>query len=297
MAENGKGGRSFLSGVLQSIGGSLVLSIIGAIWDKLKHGSVDWMTIAGLFFIACVVIFLLFYFFRREPRGAPITTVDNLTEKIEEAIKKALTSREPAIHSSVVSQLSSEESQKKDAVFDGDIQLIAAAPKNPFAQQTKELMHLMKREDEFALDTDVVVKMFIVNVSAEKQYIRDICATVEIDGKRIEMLRQNNFDAFEVNGTAYEYCLDPTPDEPHLLLEYRAQTLDLIAPSFPVEMEPRKAIDGWVRFLLRTVDYEKLDNNRTYEFTVQDSLGGHHSITRASDKKLNGKVGVRKKKE
>jgi hypothetical protein len=65
MAENGKNGKNFLSGVLQSIGGSLVLSIFGAIWDKMKHGSVDWLGIAVLFILACIVLFTLFYFFRR----------------------------------------------------------------------------------------------------------------------------------------------------------------------------------------------------------------------------------------
>jgi hypothetical protein len=295
MPENRKGGRSFLSGVLQSIGGSLVLSIVGAIWDKLKHGSVDWLAIAGLFIIACVVIFLLFYSFRGEPLASHKATGDNLTEKIEEAIKKALASQEPAVISDAVSLSAQEGPTKKNEVFDGDIQLIASAPKNPFAEQTKEVMQLMGKGDDFALDTDVVVKMFIVNTSKEKQYIRDISGTVEINGRQIEMVRQTNFDAFELNGTVYEYCLDPSPDEPHLLLEHRAQSLQLIAPSFPVEMEPRKAIDGWVRFLLKTVDYQKLDKNFTYTFTVEDSLSEHHPITRASEKKVIGKVGVRKR--
>lgn len=67
MGENTRNSQEFLSGVLQSVGGSIVLGIVGAIWEKLKHGSVDWLAIGGLFIAACVVFFVLFYFFRRSP--------------------------------------------------------------------------------------------------------------------------------------------------------------------------------------------------------------------------------------
>lgn len=41
-----------------------MIALAAAIWDKVKHGSVDWLGIAGLFIFACMVFFLLFYFLR-----------------------------------------------------------------------------------------------------------------------------------------------------------------------------------------------------------------------------------------
>lgn len=72
MAENRKEARGFVYGVLQSIGGSVMLSMGTAIWDKVKHGSIDWLGIGGLFVLALIVFFLLFWFFwRRLPAISP----------------------------------------------------------------------------------------------------------------------------------------------------------------------------------------------------------------------------------
>ena len=76
MAENS--GKDFVSGVLQSVGGAVVMSIGGAIWQIVKHGSVDWLAIGALFILACVIFFALFYFFRRPSRTPTLSKVPEI---------------------------------------------------------------------------------------------------------------------------------------------------------------------------------------------------------------------------
>lgn len=57
-----------------------MLSIVGSIWDRLKHGSVDWWGIAGLFVVACIDFFLLFYFFRSGSPCKSLSTGRSLSD-------------------------------------------------------------------------------------------------------------------------------------------------------------------------------------------------------------------------
>ena len=72
MAETkGSGGKAFLLNVLSSIGGSLVTSTSTAIWEHLKHGSVDWYGIIGLFVLTGVVFFFLILLLRKNSPATP----------------------------------------------------------------------------------------------------------------------------------------------------------------------------------------------------------------------------------
>ena len=72
----------------------------------------------------------------------------------------------------------------------------------------KYLPSCLPKKFGLLIDMDILVKMFVVNISGERQYIRDICASMEIDGKRVELEGQDGFYAHEVNGVEYEYCFD-----------------------------------------------------------------------------------------
>jgi hypothetical protein len=110
------------------------------------------------------------------------------------------------------------------------------------------------------------------------------------------MLREKDFDAWELNGTEYEYCLDPRPYENKFDLKSRAESLNMLAPILPVALDPKGPLDGWIHFVLNGIDPEKLNNNQTYNFSIIDSMGEEHKIRRSAGKSRLGEVTVRAKK-
>jgi hypothetical protein len=218
-------------------------------------------------------------------------------EKLEHAIENILQRRGilpgPPEILAATSEPAAEGSSPKNAMLDGELYRIVTAPKGAFAEMTRQIVESMR--EEFAIDVDILVELYVVNLSAETQYIRDFCASVEIDGERIEMCRQRDFHAWDVNGTDYEYCLDPDPAGTAFDLEHRAETLIPIFSSLPVELNPRKPLEGWVRFLLKEVDPKKLENNRTYAFRILDSLGEEHPIIRSRKLETTSRISVHKK--
>jgi hypothetical protein len=149
---------------------------------------------------------------------------------------------------------------------------------------------------EFAIDVDVMVELYIVNVSDRTHYVRDIEASVEVDGIRMPMHRQTDFDAFGLNGTDYEYCLDPTPTENKLLVSDRAETIKELAPGLPVALESRKPLEGWVHFVLKEVNPKKVEKNQTFQFLIVDSMGRRHPVSRPTGKPRFSEVAVRPKR-
>lgn len=221
-------------------------------------------------------------------------------DMVEQTVERVLVARE--IHPDALNRVVSTEPPNKDnaprtqtsTVFDGELYRIVTAPKHAFAEMTRQIIVSMHRE--FAVDVDVLLELYLVNTSSEKQYIRDFQVTVEIDGKCIGLTWEPNFDAWELNDVDYEYCLDPAPDEPTMLVDSRAQKLDPIFPSLPIELAPRQPLRGWAHFLLKDVDPQKLEENRTYAFAVMDSLGNEHPITRAAQPQANSKISTRRKR-
>src|SRR5438552_18968037 len=107
--------------------------------------------------------------------------------------------------------------------------------------------------------------MYIVNTSSETRYIRDFSGTVEIEGKVHQLLRQTNFYAFDFSDRKYDYALNPEGDG-----QFNRDNLELLSPLFPtlpLQLEARKPIEGWVHFIVKDIDPQKLDGNRTYKFT------------------------------
>jgi len=217
---------------------------------------------------------------------------------IEETVERLLVAK--GIQPGPFSELTNTEPPKDSAqtvqpapVFDGEVYRVVTSCKHAFAEITRQVIESM--HGEFAIDVDVLVELYLVNASSEKQYIRDVQVSVEIDGKRTALIWQNNFDAYEVNDVNYEYCLDPTPDEPHLLLESRAEALSPVFSSMPFELAPRQPLRGWAHYLLRDVDPKKLEENQTYAFVVVDSLGTEYPITRAAKLQTSSRLDIRRK--
>jgi hypothetical protein len=69
---------------------------------------------------------------------------------------------------------------------------VVAAGKGMAAEMTRDLYRVMGRLDDFAIDADILVEMYVVNTSREKHFIRDFTATVEVDGKTLPLVRQSD---------------------------------------------------------------------------------------------------------
>ncbi|MGH2509719.1 MAG: hypothetical protein ACRDHZ_20255, partial [Ktedonobacteraceae bacterium] len=273
---------------LQSVVGGLVLAIGEAIWQHIKQGSVDWIAISGLFIISCAVFLVFLTWFR------PKILTSEVEHIVEKYLSKKGTVPDAPTQSSVVVS-SAPEAVVASPQFDGEIYRIVTAAKHPYAEMTREVIKMMGPEKHFEIDVDVLVEMYVVNISDTTQYVRDIIGSVEIDGTRMPLLRQRDFDAWEFSGGDYEYCLDPTPEESKILISSRVENLDVLAPVLPCRLEPKSPLNGWIHFLLQNIDPEKLKDNQTYQFSIMDSVGQEHPISRPARRRGRGGIEVRKK--
>jgi hypothetical protein len=256
----------FINGLydlLKIIFGSAVIALGVALWRVVRHVPVDWWGIVALFAFVNAVLVVLIRLQRQQPsesKPGPAASSDTSVED----------------------------------VFDAEIYRVALSNKLAFAMETQQVFDMMGRE--FAIDVDVLVELYIVNISERTQYVRDIEASVEIDGLRHPMYRQANFDAFEVNDTDYEYCIDPTPTDNKLRPSERAVGMNAIAPSLPVALESRRPLDGWVHFVVKDVNPKKMENNQTLQFFIVDSMGKKHPVNRPAGKPRANDVVARPKR-
>jgi len=277
----------------------VVMTIIQSTHPSV-FGNHPWILPASLLLLFAGLLFWLtqYHWFQRV-LGLQRTDLSGLrpSEEIERALESVLMRKgvlpDSANASAATSSLAAEDLLLRDAKLDGELYRVVTAPKGAFADMTRQLIESMGKE--FAIGIDILVELYIVNVSTETQYIRDFCASVEIDGQRIELERQKDFDAWDVNDIDYEYCVDPDPDGSKFELEDRAERLVPIFASLPIELDPRKPLEGWVRFVLKETDPKKLENNRTYEFKIVDSLGDEHPITRSRKPTTASRISVHKK--
>jgi hypothetical protein len=185
--------------------------------------------------------------------------------------------------------------RKQRDIFDAEIYRVVISSKGAFAAETQQLFEGMLGR-EFAIDVDVMVELYMVNISERTRYVRDIEGSVEVDGIRMPMHRQSNFDAFDLNGTDYEHCVDPTPTDNKLLVSARAETINALAPGLPVALESRKPLDGWVHFVIKDVNPKKVDKNQTFQLFIVDSMGRRHPVSRSAGKPRVSEVAVRPKR-
>lgn len=228
--------------------------------------------------------------------GARDKRQDETNQKMTEVLqllKHPPSSPDRLVHPTTASGPSPESPAPPDvgAEFDSEIYRVVIAGKGMGAELTRDLFRVSGRLEEFAIDADILVEMYIVNASTEKRYIRDFSGTVEVDGKVLPLLRQSDFYAFDFSDHEYEYCLNPN-EESHLDRS-NLEALPPIFPTLPLELEARKPTEGWIHFIVKDVDPQKLNGNRSYKFTITDSLGKEHPVLKVSTVKRRGEVTVR----
>jgi hypothetical protein len=184
--------------------------------------------------------------------------------------------------------------ESKIGAIDAEVYRIAIGPKAEamVAKLTRDLYVIGEKVENFGLDVDILAEIYIVNQANHKQFVREIEASVEIDGKRLALVRQSNFLAYEFGGQQYEYCLNKSLKD-NQFDRSELETLQPIFTSSLIALEARQPAEGWVHFLIKNVDPEKLNGNRTYKFSITDSVGREHPILKANMAKREGEVSVR----
>jgi len=174
----------------------------------------------------------------------------------------------------------SAETKKVHPVIDGHIYRIVSASKSSVGEITRDLYRAMNRLGNFVVDADVLAEMYIVNASDEKLFLRDVVGTVEIDGKTLPLIRQNDFRAWEFDNRDYEYCLDFSKKR---FDRTKLEPLKALLPSLALELEAHKPLEGWLHFAVKQInDPEKLAGKALYSFAFVDSLGNQYPVTKSA---------------
>jgi hypothetical protein len=179
--------------------------------------------------------------------------------------------------------------------IDAEVYRAVVAGKGVTADMTREIYKLIGELDKFAIDVDVLVEMYAVNATNTKQFIRDIEGTVEVDGKTLPLIRQNDFDACKFGDTPYEFCLNKSQSDNRFDRSGLESLLPFFQSSNSIALEAREPHEGWIHFIVKEVDPQKLNDNRSYKFTIVDSLRREHPILKANRTKRLGEVTVRAK--
>jgi hypothetical protein len=159
------------------------------------------------------------------------------------------------------------------------------------ADAIRDVFKLVRKDEEFAIDVDILVEMYLVNTTERKQYVRGFNFTWEVDGKALPLILQKDFYAYELDGTHYEYCLNISPNQ---LDHSKLETLPPLYPRLPLELEARRPLEGWVHFVIKDADPEKVYKNHSYKFSVVDSLDNEHPILKAIMDDRAGTISVRR---
>jgi len=216
---------------------------------------------------------------------------DRDQEETRDLLKKIVEGRVPtAIGSESDQSVSAQQhvAGNKDDL-DGELQRVFVYPRIgvPYKLLQEAWTKIGGHSDNPKVDCDIILAMYAVNRSQSvTHFVRDLAASVVVNGVRTDLERLDNF-RLDFGHDKLEYGLEK--DE-------NATEADPLPPLFsrlPCELPPNKPIEGWVRFVLKGVDPEKIDSN-TWMFSLVDSLGIQHPLTKTSDRKKKGEIGFRR---
>ena len=140
---------------------------------------------------------------------------------------------------------------------------------------------------EPVVDCDVLLEMYLVNRSSQNKYVREVRLSAEVGGVRTKFEMQPDFKALEVNREKNEYILEDSHDF------YVETSLKRLLPKDgPLTLAPQEPTEGWVRFVAKTINPEKIDKT-SWHVSVVDSLGTEHPTTKVATTKRKGTVGLR----
>ncbi|HEV2385680.1 MAG TPA: hypothetical protein VGS20_00345 [Candidatus Acidoferrales bacterium] len=215
---------------------------------------------------------------------------DGRIQGILDAVQKG--SKSPGVPTLLVAEPAKlAEEQKADKIFDGELQRIFMYERTGLVpyKMLQEIFQISGRTDEPTVDCDILVSIYLVNASSSIQYIKELTASVEVNGRRVGLERRNDFrlksDEEDDDGLEYGFESLSGKSDPEPLRE--------LLTSLPCELLPNKPLEGWIRYTLKQVVPPKIDSN-SWKFAIVDSLGNQHFLTKTSDAPKKGEIGLRR---
>jgi len=266
------------------VGGGALITILVAAWERAKSVSPDWYFIAVLFVVSSVLFYVAI-------RSRPIKKAE-IAGVLDEllAAKKVARESSPNIALTLsvpAPPLREVSSTTQIQEIDGELYRLATAPRTMSWELLRDLCKVSGRPGDAVVDCDVLVEMYLVNLSKQQKYIREIRLSAEIAGVRTNFEMMRDLRANDINNRKYEYALESSgdfyaPDEP----------LKLLMPQIPLSLTPEQPTEGWIRFTAKEINPDNIDR-KTWQVMVVDSTGTEHPITKVSQRPLVGKVGLR----
>lgn len=175
--------------------------------------------------------------------------------------------------------------------IDGEVYRLVKSPRVMEWELFKQIYRALGRKDDPAVDTDILVEMYLVNkLTSRTQYIRELRLSAEVDGKRISFLRQPDLFAEEVDGKRFDYGLRERPDT----LREDPKPLKQLASELPLALAPGQPAEGWVRFMAKGVNPDKVASG-TIVLIVINSVGKEYSIHKVPlERERRGEIGLRR---
>jgi hypothetical protein len=171
----------------------------------------------------------------------------------------------------------------------GELYRAATAPRTISWELVRDVFAMSGHPEKARVDCDVLLEMNLVNTSKQTKYVRDIQASVEIDGVRATLERMPDLRAQDIKNEKYEYALDGESKDFYAAEEAMKP---LMAQS-PATLVPEQPIEGWTRFMARAINPDKI-NSATWCVTVVDSTGGQYPIVKVAPRPNRGEVTLRR---
>jgi len=154
-----------------------------------------------------------------------------------------------------------------------------------------EQIFALSGKEKPKIDCDILVSMYLVNASSSTRYIRELTASVEVDGKRTNLEPRSNFflntDDDDRKPQDMEYVFEAETGK-------EGTPLQKLFPDLPCEAVPQRPFEGWLRYIIRDVVPEQINSN-TWHFIILDSMGNQQFITKVSQTLKVGEITLRPK--
>ena len=171
--------------------------------------------------------------------------------------------------------------------IDGEVYRLVMSPRSMAWPIIRDVFKLQGRPDDAGVDTDILVDMYIVNQNLRNpEHLKDLRLSAEVNGKRINFECQDDLMAEPFGDHEYEYGLK-TKDSQEI------EPLKRLFDKLPIALQPRQPADGWVRFMARDINPEKIAND-TIVLKVINSIGKEYVISKAATKQRKGEIHLRR---
>jgi hypothetical protein len=174
------------------------------------------------------------------------------------------------------------------STIEGELYRLVLSPRTISWPLVRDLYRVQGHPEDAKVDCDVLIEMYLVNTSSKEKYIRDMQLSCEINGVRTSLTMQHNLRAMDSGGNKYEYALEDDPD-----LYAKEKPLRRLFDGIPSLLSPEQPTDGWARFLAPEINPDQI-NSKSWQLVVVDSVGNQYPITKVSDTKRSGEIGIRR---